>query len=603
MKKSIFRIFLMVVLSTFAFASQLIAQSDTEFWFAAPENSFGGGSSTNRDNPIYIRVATFAQGATITVSQPARPGFVPMVQAIGAYSTYTFNLTSFLSVMENKPANTILDYGIKISSTTAITAYYEQASTSNPDIFTLKGRNALGTRFIIPSQLDYNNVDAFPTGGLDKLNSFVIVATENNTQVTITPAKSIVGRPAGVPFTITLNAGQTYSGTATSQLAAQHLLGSLITSNKPIAVTVNDDSVVLSGTAADLAGDQTIPSHVAGKDYVLVKGYLELTGSPKDRVYILADSNNTAISINGVFVTTLNALQHYNYAFGAENAIYLTASKPVVVFQLSGYNQQPAGAIIPPIQCTGSNEIVFTRSPVSASQFGLIIFTRTGYQASFTVTPNHFTILASDFLPVPGTAGQWQYARKGNMIGVNNNVAYRVSNSTGLFHLGVLYGNTSSDARFGFFSNFATVNLGPDRKICSGDSTLLDAGAGREAYLWNTGATTHSIWASTPGNYWVQVTENLCNLSDTINVGFHAYVPVNLGPDTSICSGSTITFSTAGSYVSYLWTPGNIITPTLTTGTAGTYKLTTTDNNSCSYSDTVILTVQPKPTPKPVNHN
>lgn len=586
--------FLLLYLFLFA-GFGLMAQSDTEFWFGAPENAFGGGTSTNRDRPIYIRVSTFDQEATVTVSQPARPAFIPLAQTIAANSTYTYNLTTFLEFIETQPANTIQNYGLKIISTAPVTAYYEQASASNPDIFTLKGRNAIGTRFVIPSQMDYNNVDAFPTGGNDKLNSFVIVATQNNTTVTITPAKAIVGRPAGVPFTIVLNAGQTYSATATSQAAAQHLLGSLVIADKPIAVTVNDDSVVLSGTAADLVGDQIIPSEVMGKDYILVKGYLTIGGNPRDRVYIIADSNNTVLTINGSVVATLNALSYYNYEFGAENAFYLNASKPVIVFQLSGYNQQPAGAIIPPIQCTGSNEIVFTRSPVSGSQFGLIITTRAGNEGSFQVNPPNFSILASDFQSVPGTSGEWVYARKGSMTGVNNNVAYRVSNTSGLFHLGVLYGNTNSDARYGFYSNFATVNLGPDRTICEGDSTYLDAGAGREAYLWSTGATTHSIWAKNDGEYWVQVTEYLCDISDTIQISHYAHTPVNLGPDTTICTGETITFDAGEGYIDYNWVPGNVRNQFYTTGTAGTYTVTVQDENGCYYSDNVQLSLFPLP--------
>lgn len=579
------------------------AQSDTEFWFGAPENSFGGGTSINRDRPIYIRVSTFNQEATVTITQPARPAFTPRVQTIPANSTFTFNLTDEIDNIETKPANTIQNFGLKITSTAPITAYYEQASTANPDIMTLKGRNALGTRFVIPSQRHYPNVNAFPTGGNDKFNSFVIVATENNTTVTITPAKDIVGHPAGVPFTIVLNAGQTYSATATSRLADEHLIGSLVTSDKPIAVTVNDDSVVLTGTAADLVSDQIIPVHVAGTDYIVVKGYLNLSGVPKDVAYIIADSNNTVININGTAVATLDALQHYAHEFGAEEVIYIQTSKPALVFQLSGYNQQPAGAIIPPIQCTGSSEIVFTRSPVNNSQFGMIIFTRAAYAGNFTVTPPDFGILPTDFAVVPGTSGEWVYARKGNMSGVNTNVAYRVSNSAGLFHLGVLYGNSSSDARFGFYSNFATVNLGPDRSICQGTSTYLDAGAGRESYLWSTGDTTHAITVSDTGTYWVQVTEFLCNLSDTIHISWHPSNPPNLGPDTTICQGQSITFDAGSGYVDYTWTPGNIREQSITVSTPGTYTVTVQDENGCYYTDNVQLNVAPLPGPLQIKHN
>ena len=50
-----------------------------------------------------------------------------------------------------------------------------------------------------------------------------------------------------------------------------------------------------------------------------------------------------------------------------------------------------------------------------------------------------------------------------------------------------------------------TVNLGNDVAICSGDSTLLDAGSGHTNYLWNTVETTQSIYANASGLYSVTV--------------------------------------------------------------------------------------------------
>ena len=580
-----------------------MGQNDTEFWFAAPEIAFGGGTSTNRDRPIYIRVATFNQAATITLNQPARPAFVPIVVNLAANSTYTYDLQTFIDVIETKPADQIKDFGLHLAATAPITAYYEVASAGNPDIFTLKGRNSLGTRFIIPAQSFFNNSSQFPTSSTDKLNSFVIVATSNNTTVTIKPSKAIVGHPANVPFTITLNAGQSYSATALSLLGSEHLGGSIVTSNKPVAVTTNDDSVVYDdgNSGPDLVGDQIIPSTVFGKEYIVTRGFFSPGGGQYDKVYIYADSNNTVLQINGVVVTTLQEGQSYLYSFGTEEAIYVTANRPLEVFQQSGYNQQPAGAIIPPIECTGSNEIVFTRSPVTGSQFGLIIFTRLGNEGSFAVNPADFTIPATDFLPVPSTGGQWLYARKGSMTGVSNNTAYRISNSEGLFHLGVLYGNTSSNARYGFYSNFASVNLGPDQTICPGDSILLDAGAGKDTYLWNTGATTHSIWVKNPGEYYVDVTDYLCQLSDTLVLSHYATAPINLGNDTSICTGTTITLDAGPGFTIYNWSNGGH-NQTTTVG-PGTYTVTASIEGGCNSTDGIVIGAHALPPVNPIKHN
>ena len=39
------------------------------------------------------------------------------------------------------------------------------------------------------------------------------------------------------------------------------------------------------------------------------------------------------------------------------------------------------------------------------------------------------------------------------------------------------------------------------KRVCQGDSVLLDAGAGYNYYSWSTGETSQSIYASQGGNY------------------------------------------------------------------------------------------------------
>jgi gliding motility-associated-like protein len=63
-----------------------------------------------------------------------------------------------------------------------------------------------------------------------------------------------------------------------------------------------------------------------------------------------------------------------------------------------------------------------------------------------------------------------------------------------------------------------TVDLGADRNICTGQSTILDAGAGFTTYLWSTGATKRTITVSTTGTYSVTVTQSGCSASDSVNV-------------------------------------------------------------------------------------
>ena len=86
-----------------------------------------------------------------------------------------------------------------IKASTEITAYYEVGILYNPEIFSLKGQNALGTEFYTPFQNFANNGVGY--------SSFDIIATEDNTIISITPSNNIVGYSANIVFTVNLNKG------------------------------------------------------------------------------------------------------------------------------------------------------------------------------------------------------------------------------------------------------------------------------------------------------------------------------------------------------------------------------------------------------------
>ncbi|TRZ73145.1 MAG: hypothetical protein D4R97_05255 [Bacteroidetes bacterium] len=146
-----------------------------------------------------------------------------------------------------------------------------------------------------------------------------------------------------------------------------------------------------------------------------------------------------------------------------------------------------------------------------------------------------------------------------------------------------------------------TVDLGPDRSICPGTSTILDAGAGFTTYLWSTGATTRTITVSAAGTYSVTVTKTGCTANDAVNISVYAVTPVNLGPDTTVCQGQTVIFDAgACAGCTYLWidlgsglTVGTL--QTFTTGLAGIYSVTVTNAGGCQVMDTVQLSTVTSP--------
>ena len=63
------------------------------------------------------------------------------------------------------------------------------------------------------------------------------------------------------------------------------------------------------------------------------------------------------------------------------------------------------------------------------------------------------------------------------------------------------------------------VELGNDTIICAYNSIILDAGAGFNTYIWNTGQSTQTITVSNPGIYSVEVFNSYgCTKTDSIHV-------------------------------------------------------------------------------------
>ncbi|MGI9137464.1 MAG: IgGFc-binding protein, partial [Sediminibacterium sp.] len=444
---------LALVIFAIVSTNTLQAQSDREFWFAAPEVT-----SQHSDNPIFLRFTTYSKDAIITIDQPANSSFTPISIPLGANSTYSLPFTTFKEIVENKPGNTELNYGIRIISTASISAYYELASTNNPEIFTLKGNVSKGLDFIIPGQTRFNNQTyaVFPAH-----NGFAIVATEDNTTINIDLTQR--DENGNNKITVKLNKGQTYAVNAGSNMAALHIGGSRVTADKPICVTVYDDSIVIGGW--DLIGDQIVPSNNTGKKFIAVRGELSAPGYfSSDFCYIWPTEDNTEIIINGVPLTRkYNRGETFEYLL-SDYSVYITTDKNVYVFQLTGTGTEATATSLPSIECTGSQSVSFVRPSTGALYLNILC--KTPDISGFSINGNLNLINASMFNVVPGSAGIWQYARISvstipalNAL-ITTNGATSITNNSGLFHVGFL--NTSNGgSRLGYFSNYAQVTLAP----------------------------------------------------------------------------------------------------------------------------------------------
>jgi gliding motility-associated-like protein len=529
------------------------AQIDREFWFAAPDVY---DNAANFDRPIVVRLSTFSSPATVTISIPANPSFTPIVVNIPASSTNTVDLTNWIDQIENSPVNTANNKGLLVQSTADITAYYEVVSSycmCNPEIFSLKGKNALGNEFYISSQYTYDiDTVRFPPAN----TSFEIVATQNNTTVNVTPTKELIGHPAGIPFTITLNAGQTYSCVGKFRNKENHLQGSYVSSDKPIAVTLKGDLTLGDGSCADLIGDQTIPTNVLGNEYIVTKGYLV----PGDRVFILAAEDNASIFVDGNAAPSQILAKGQSWTYSLLNtSTYIRSDKKIYVYQVTGNGCELGSAIIPKLNCTGSQSVSIVRS--TNETFAVMLTAKNGTQNSFTVNGNPSLITAANFSPVPGTGGNYVAARvdlSGSMA-VGNPV--NISNGAGKFSLGFINGSPVGGCRYGFFSDFKSSNVQRSQtEMCAGDSTQLTAFGG-VTYQWSPSTGLSNTGIANPKASPAVTTEYKVTITDANGCVDSAFVKVVVD-NCSLSCDNWLNLPSAPSYadIGELDVPGHTIT-------------------------------------------
>ena len=253
-------------------------------------------------------------------------------------------------------------YGIHVtaSASVAVEATWWEAAASDSTLAIPVSK--LGQDYYVMTYVTSPN-------GLVTQSQFGIVATQNNTSVTINSTQSI-GPPlttrtitAGVPYVIILNQGDTYNlndETEDTALTGQHwgsydFTGTHVTSSAPIgvfcggfcALPMLPPSYSPSG-AENYIYEQLLPV-MDWSDQYLYYPMAEGTGTT---ARILASQNGTQVAVNGTSLGTLNSGQFFETFLSGPSVIQ--ANYPVMAAEFhdgDGYNNtngDPFLMLMPP---------------------------------------------------------------------------------------------------------------------------------------------------------------------------------------------------------------------------------------------------------------
>ncbi|MGF1565412.1 MAG: PKD domain-containing protein [Flavobacteriales bacterium] len=142
------------------------------------------------------------------------------------------------------------------------------------------------------------------------------------------------------------------------------------------------------------------------------------------------------------------------------------------------------------------------------------------------------------------------------------------------------------------------VSLGPDVVLCEGDEVTLSSGLNFGQHAWSNQETSFDIVVTEPGTYWVNVTDDLCFATDTVEVTGSAVLADFEFVQDEQCTPSELAFlstsvSNPGELVSWTWDFGDGSTsaqeaPTHVYTTAGIYSIALSVANADGCTDALL---------------
>lgn len=171
-----------------------------------------------------------------------------------------------------------------------------------------------------------------------------------------------------------------------------------------------------------------------------------------------------------------------------------------------------------------------------------------------------------------------------------------IASGTGTYAVTVTDGNGCTATDNFNVTEFPKPNpsIAGSTSICSGSSTILDAGVGYNSYKWSNSANTQTITVNQTGNYTVSVTDSKgCEGTATVNVNSSGALNFSITGKSSICEGGSTVLSAGSGFTSYAWSNG-ATTASITVTDAKTYTVTVS-NGTCDGSASVIVQKISKP--------
>lgn len=231
---------------------------------------------------------------------------------------------------------------------------------------------------------------------------------------------------------------------------------------------------------------------------------------------------------------------------------------------------------------------------------GYVILSYSLPPPSLTITASSNTVCSTDNVSLTVTGASASYT-----WGTGSNATSIVVNPVANSQYSVVGSGTAACLPYGLV-NISVIPLPNVVAISSNVFTVCPSvpvtlsGSGATSYVWTNGVTNGVSFPAPSSTtiYTVTGTDAQTGCSNTNTVQLSIFSgSLTVSSSATVCSGVSATLSASGA-MSYTWTPGNLIFPSVNVSplSSAVYTVNGITSNFCPVSNTVGVTVNPSPT-------
>jgi PKD repeat protein len=400
--------------SFFAYSQGNTSNSGTEFWTAYMDHISPPGGQNGSEMSLYITSSVNTSG-TVSISDGSFSR--PFTVLANQVTIFQIPASAFLGNVQGQSMK-----GIHITALKPVAVYGHIYASSVSGATLLLPVNTLGKDYYSINYTQQSN-------SAGSLSTFMVIGTEDNTTVQITPSVDLIGgQAAKATFTIHLKKGEVFQGLAQFDLTGTRIqsVSSASGGCTKIAVFSGSSKIYIGcpKITSDNLFQQVYPTASWGKSYITVP----LANRSYDIFRIILSDPNTNVSLNGRNYITASPNNGLYYEFGSSDPNVIKADKPIQVAQYSvtqGNTQycdasnndlgDPEMIFLNPLEQTLDHVTLYSTSEYDIVANYINVVIKTAAVPTFVLDSKPY----NTFTPVPGNP-LYSYAKIPVVAGTHN---------------------------------------------------------------------------------------------------------------------------------------------------------------------------------------